>query len=55
VGRSALVDSLFGAEAQLMLMCAPAGYGKTTLLAEWARVEPRPITRYRSTGPTTTR
>ena len=38
--RTRLVDTLAGnSGAGLTLVCAPAGYGKTTLLAEWARSE----------------
>ncbi len=29
-----------GAEATLTLVCAPAGFGKTTLLAEWLAAAP---------------
>jgi len=38
ISRARLVD-LLNAEndASLVLVCAPAGYGKTTLLAEWAQ------------------
>jgi LuxR family maltose regulon positive regulatory protein len=43
--RPALVRRLAGAKAPLVLLRAPAGYGKTTLLAQWARVERRPFTR----------
>jgi LuxR family maltose regulon positive regulatory protein len=28
---------------ELTLVCAPAGFGKTTLLAGWARASPRPV------------
>ncbi len=38
--RTRLVDSLAeNSGAGLTLVCAPAGYGKSTLLAEWARSE----------------
>jgi LuxR family maltose regulon positive regulatory protein len=30
-------------QAQLILVCAPAGFGKTALLADWARRDPRPV------------
>ena len=43
VSRPALVDALRGARGPVVSVCAPAGYGKTTLLAEWARVEPRRV------------
>lgn len=35
VSRLRLVDRLEGAAPKLSLLCAPAGFGKTTLLAEW--------------------
>jgi LuxR family maltose regulon positive regulatory protein len=38
VQRERLVERLdMDTGASLLLLCAPAGYGKTTLLAEWAR------------------
>src|ERR1044071_5093519 len=38
VGRPRLLDRLDQAVAcDLILVCAPAGFGKTVLLAEWAR------------------
>jgi len=38
ISRPHLVDLLSpGDGARLVLVCAPAGYGKTTLLAEWAQ------------------
>jgi LuxR family transcriptional regulator, maltose regulon positive regulatory protein len=35
-----LTDGLAG---ELTLVCAPAGFGKTALLADWARGNPRPV------------
>jgi LuxR family maltose regulon positive regulatory protein len=44
VARALLVDRLL-ASAGVPVVCvvAPAGYGKTTLLAQWAEREPRPV------------
>ncbi|HEY7008337.1 MAG TPA: hypothetical protein VH395_05330, partial [Jatrophihabitantaceae bacterium] len=36
VFRTALVDRLAGATQQIISVVAPPGYGKTTLLAQWA-------------------
>src|SRR5215216_1355561 len=42
VARPRLVDRLAPAQAgELTLVCAPAGFGKTALLADWARRDPR--------------
>jgi LuxR family transcriptional regulator, maltose regulon positive regulatory protein len=44
VSRTALVNRLRAAGAfPLVLVVAPAGYGKTTLLAQWARRDVRPF------------
>jgi LuxR family maltose regulon positive regulatory protein len=44
VSRPRLVDRLrSAADAALLLVTAPAGYGKTTLLGEWAQGESRPF------------
>jgi LuxR family maltose regulon positive regulatory protein len=44
VVRPRLVDRLGQAhEGELTLVCAPAGFGKTALLADWARRDPRPV------------
>jgi LuxR family transcriptional regulator, maltose regulon positive regulatory protein len=44
VARPRLVDRLAPAQAgELTLVCAPAGFGKTALLADWARRDPRPV------------
>jgi LuxR family transcriptional regulator, maltose regulon positive regulatory protein len=44
VPRPRLVDQLTEALAgELTLVCAPAGFGKTALLADWARCSSRPV------------
>src|SRR4051794_10204722 len=42
VRRPGLVRGLAAADASLVALIAPAGYGKTTLLREWAATESRP-------------
>lgn len=45
VQRPRLVDRLnYGLEKKLMLIAAPAGFGKTTLLSEWIPKSPRCVT-----------
>jgi LuxR family maltose regulon positive regulatory protein len=42
VGRTALVDALLASRASVVAIVAPPGYGKTTLMAQWAqRLAPR--------------
>src|SRR4051812_16371766 len=41
VRRPRIVDKLVGARAALALVVAPAGYGKTALLSDWARSDER--------------
>jgi LuxR family maltose regulon positive regulatory protein len=44
VRRTALVNRLRAAhDARIFTITAPAGYGKTTLLAQWAHSDPRPF------------
>jgi LuxR family transcriptional regulator, maltose regulon positive regulatory protein len=44
VGRARLVAALeAGLAARLVVICAPAGAGKTVLLADWARTGRRPV------------
>lgn len=44
IRRTALVNHLRAArEARVVKVAAPAGYGKTTLLAQWADRDPRPF------------
>ena len=40
--REALVASLLSEQRPLVLVAAPAGYGKTTTLAQWVDADPRP-------------
>jgi LuxR family maltose regulon positive regulatory protein len=42
VQRSALVGALLESPASLVVVSAPAGYGKSTLLAQWADTAPVP-------------
>jgi LuxR family transcriptional regulator, maltose regulon positive regulatory protein len=44
-----------GVERGLVLICAPAGYGKTVLLADWARRGRHPVAWLSLDGGTTTR
>ena len=39
--RTALIERLAGCDAELVTVTAAAGYGKTTLLAQWAERDPR--------------
>lgn len=43
VPRPRLVRVVMEARTPLVLLAAPAGYGKTTLLCEWDRADPRPF------------
>ena len=43
ISRTALVNRLRTHRSQVVLLTAPAGYGKTTLLAQWARRDARPF------------
>ncbi len=43
VSRRALIDGARGSESRVVGISAPAGYGKSTLLAEWAAAEDRNV------------
>ncbi|WP_162606095.1 LuxR C-terminal-related transcriptional regulator [Jiangella aurantiaca] len=43
VSRRTLIDRLSRSAAPVVAIHAAAGYGKTTLLSEWSRVENRPV------------
>ena len=43
VERRALLDALRNATAPLVVLRAPAGAGKTTVLRQWAAADPRPV------------
>jgi LuxR family transcriptional regulator, maltose regulon positive regulatory protein len=43
VSRAGLVEAARSGGHRIVGITAPAGYGKSTLLAEWARVEDRPV------------
>ena len=54
VRRNVLVDRLRASNASVVSITAPAGYGKTTLLAEWAERDRRPA-RGRASPPASAR
>ena len=43
VERRALLDALDATTAPLVVLCAPAGAGKTTVLRQWAQADERPF------------
>ena len=43
VSRADLVERARGSQCSIVGVTAPAGYGKSTLLAEWAHSEDRPV------------
>ena len=43
VPRPALVRTLIDSDAEVIAIGAPAGYGKSALLAEWSAADPRPF------------
>jgi len=43
VSRAGLIEAARSSGCRIVGITAPAGYGKSTLLAEWARVEDRPV------------
>ncbi|HWL48740.1 MAG TPA: LuxR C-terminal-related transcriptional regulator [Acidimicrobiia bacterium] len=43
VSRADLVDRARGSQCSIIGLTAPAGYGKSTLLTEWAHTEDRPV------------
>jgi LuxR family maltose regulon positive regulatory protein len=43
VAKTDLIERLCKASVPDATVVAPAGYGKTTLLARWAEVDPRPF------------
>lgn len=43
VFRQELVELLRSTDADVIVLTAPTGYGKTTVLAQWASVETRPL------------
>jgi LuxR family maltose regulon positive regulatory protein len=43
VAKSDVIEDLCASRAPLVTVVAPAGYGKTTILARWAEADPRPF------------
>jgi len=43
VSRSGLIETARSSDRRVVGVTAPAGYGKSTLLAEWAALEDRPV------------
>ena len=50
VARARLTDRLRAADTEAVLLHAPAGYGKSVLLAQWASADPRPFAWVTLTG-----
>ena len=50
IKRPRLTKILDETEARIILLCAPAGYGKTTLAREWVATRSEPVLWY-SGGP----
>jgi LuxR family transcriptional regulator, maltose regulon positive regulatory protein len=46
IKRPRLTKLLDESEARIILLCAPAGYGKTTLAREWAATQAKPVAWY---------
>jgi len=47
IKRPRLTDMLDESRARIILLCAPAGYGKTTLAREWIATRTEPVAWYR--------
>ena len=47
IKRPRLTKLLDESEARILLLCAPAGYGKTTLAREWIATRDEPVAWYR--------
>ena len=43
VSRAELIEAARASDCRVIGVSAPAGYGKSTLLAQWARTEARPV------------
>jgi LuxR family maltose regulon positive regulatory protein len=43
VAKTDVIEDLCASQAPLVTVVAPAGYGKTTILARWAEADPRPF------------
>ena len=50
IKRPRLTKLLDESGARIILLCAPAGYGKTTLAREWVEGARRPIAWYRASS-----
>src|SRR6266550_6737795 len=46
IKRPRLTKLLDESEARIILLCAPAGYGKTTLAREWVATRSEPVAWY---------
>lgn len=55
VHRSSLIGRLEASDARIVSVVAPAGYGKTTLLSQWAERDGRDLAWCRSRSRTTIR